>query len=248
MCFTESVCDCVLASVFTFHVYHALPGHTDHTCYSQGRTEPDPDSAVEGGRTLQFAEEFCSFDSASVPTCGKWWVQIVEDCQGIGRCLAQISEAQDIAVNLGSGEMPVVSWVSSWLRSGDDFHTSVLLILHECETEFDALAGCSKCNSPYYEATYMKDIEGHRVYEYAESKQYCRPQPNLFEEECEKDGFCPKGPPAGECEPDQFCPDNPFTDLRYWSCRTNFNGQQETETGTQSKSQPITQGFGCVAP
>ena len=128
-------------------------------------------------------------------------------------------------------ELPAVAWKSGWNRAESrdselnwsiDYMTDILLVLHDCQAAFDDVSGCSQCGSTYYEAEYNPavTVQNLRIYKYNTSSQYCRPQPSVWENKCESQLFCPKGGVNTD-----------FQDHNYWSCRTNFNGEQNVVTG-----------------
>eukprot|EP01083_Nonionella_stella_P092362 258556_1 len=230
-----------------------------HTCYYRGSTlSKKTNSAMSDEERIHyFTPAQCSFDTHKIPSCTKAWVEIHERCQGWEYCAVSLAEATNVKVYHKGGvslnnvyrgqdvDFPIVSWTSGWNRAQSkeseynwslDYTTDVLLVLHDCQDTFHDFSGCSQCSSPYYEAEYNPDIkyEDLRIYKYSKDEQYCRPQPGLYENDCKKNFFCPKGSSK-----------NDFTDHQYWTCRTNFNAKQKVSTGTDITEQEVNQGFGC---
>lgn len=206
-------------------------------------------------RIHYFNAEQCSFDANNIPNCGKSWVEIQENCQGWEYCESVLNQASNVEIyhhgthsngtfNGKQVEFPIVSWKSGWNRADSidselmwsiDYTTDILLVLHDCLTEFDDFSGCSNCMSPYYEAEYNPNItvQNLRIYKYDISAQYCRPQSTVWENKCKQGSFCPKGENTG------------FEAHQYWTCRTNFNWKQDVITAVSNTKEDINQGFGC---
>jgi len=244
-----------------------------HFCYYVGSTmDVDTRSYYSVGninRMHQFAENQCSFQFSAKPQCSSQWVYIQENCEGVQHCSQVIKPVSNIDFRYNSSNnesYPTVSWRSSWnrmyeSRSGSatswplDYHTVVLLVLHGCVADFDATQGCSQCRSDYFEVEQIPGlvIQNEPVFKYNVTEQFCRPQPTLFEHQCQTQEnqaplFCPKGfkkvsKADGSSE---YQPLSDFASHNYWTCRTKEHGKQNiTDENEDRHETDVDQGFMC---
>ena len=144
-------------------------------------------------------------------------------------------------------EYPVITYNSSWNRQyydetftfEIDYNVDIYIILWNCGTE-QQLFGCELCHSNYYESVYNPfSVLSERVYHYNSDWQFCTPQPDIYDNQCELNQFCPKFNwkhnnsvtfDTNDIARESAKFDKPST----WTCRTRLN------------TQPTINGFGCL--
>jgi len=223
-----------------------------HICRYKGatKTEDGSQNIVDGSGTKrihQFTSHQCSFDSnkITISSCQNAYISIYESCH-YWTTSCQLSAPSNANIDL-TGDYPVLTYDSSWNRQWNDetfnfdidYYNDVYVILWNCDTE-QTLFGCEDCYAPYFESINNPySVLTERVYHYSPDWQFCRPQPNFYDNQCELDQFCPKfnwrhSNSFTFDTNDAYRASASFDKPSSWTCRTRLN------TGTTS-----TNGFGC---